>query len=89
MFKDEVSDDPRKNCDSQILPGKNILDCKAKTLPSLVACRKFAHQQIRVKQENDESNLNERPAERYSFSSFDRGFQHILMIQAANCLSSK
>ena len=68
IFKNDVADHSGNHGDGEIRGGENIVDGECESLSLRIRMLEFAHQEIGIKQEDDETNLDQRPPNRGDFS---------------------
>ena len=63
-FKKEVSDQGGHNGYQKVRAGKNIVQGERQSPSSSVGSVEFTHQEIRIEEQDDERNLDDRPQDR-------------------------
>jgi len=61
VLKNEVADHSGDGGNSEIRGGEDIPNSESESLFVAICMLEFAHQQIGIEQEDDETNLNQRP----------------------------
>lgn len=61
VFKHHVPDQRGDQCDGKVCACENVIQCEGQRLAASVADGEFTHQEIRIKEENNECNFNDGP----------------------------